>query len=321
MDETTTNNLNEFLGFNTSDLKREKGDFQFTDVSKEIDGLFSFGKDLQENPNFYNYLPELDQENVRNLITRINDIFKRIVSFKPSETPNPQDTRNNWANEVKQAYKDSFNYIIFLDVFRSQAKGAQAKFSSLNTEAKRALQDIEKARGEALELVETLRKTTSKAPLYKYLGIYEKQYEHYRNLAYGSLAVSVVLIVILVIGYFTVGNSFAESIVKVTTNQQIIALVFTKLFFFFVIFFILQQAIRNYMANMHQAVLNKHRENSLKVFDAMVKGATGDDTSDEVLSYLSKSIFDSGDTGFFPGKDSSRDGTDLIQIFKDFTKK
>lgn len=103
-------------------------------------------------------------------------------------------------------------------------------------------------------------------------------------------------------------------------GQVIFAVVIQKFFILAVMLFFIQVIIRNLFANLHQSTLNRHLENSLKVFNALVGSAKEGGTQDQVLAMLSKTIFDAGDTGFIPGKDLSKDAPDVVAFVKDVGK-
>jgi len=320
MDDPLKEIIKSIIAFNTKELKREKGDFQFTDISAQIDRIWDFIKSLSENEEYFVILPTNQQDDLRSHINRINELFTQINNFKPSEVPNPQDIRNSLSQQIKDVYVPIFNYINQLDIYKLTTSGAQADLSNIKDEAKRALEEAKKAKQEIISITETAKKTVSKIPLYKYLGVFSKESEYHKRIAYIWLYITIGLSIILIGILFWVSWDFTINIAKFDSTPKIYAFLILKLFVLAIAIYVLQQSIRNYLANMHLFVLNKHREKSLEVFDAMIGTVKDSEMADQVLSYLAKSIFESGETGFFPGKDTSKDGPDLVQIFKDISK-
>ena len=66
------------------------------------------------------------------------------------------------------------------------------------------------------------------------------------------------------------------------------------------------------MANKHNEVINRHRENALKTYKALVDAAGADANRDIVLTNASECIFLSQTTGF--GKSDSSDGKALSML-------
>lgn len=65
---------------------------------------------------------------------------------------------------------------------------------------------------------------------------------------------------------------------------------------------------------MHLYTLNKHRENSLKSFQAFVQATTDPKTKDAVLLQATRSIFESGDTGYITSKEATVSGFEITKI-------
>lgn len=320
MDETLKNTIKDILEFRPDELKRSQADFQFTDIVKEIESLHEFVKDLSTNEEFFDYLPDVQRDDLKNKIQRIWDIFSQIKNFKPADLPNPQEIRNSLAEQIKNLYRETFNLIEQLTLFSIKTTGSQATFTNLTQEAKNSLKEANQAKKEILELLAISKETTGQVAVNEYLGIFNKSATKYRRISFAWLGISIIVGLILSVSLLKVSSEIAATIIQLNTFQSVVALVITKLFFLAITIYLMQQCVRNYMANMHQSVLNEHRENSLKVFSAMIKSSSTGETVDQILSYLAKSIFESGETGFFPGKDIAKESPDLVQIFKDIGK-
>jgi hypothetical protein len=320
MDDTLKEQIKNIIDFNTKDLKREKGDFQFTDVGIQIDRIWEFLKDFSENEDYFETIPVNQQNDLRTQISRINDVFTQIKNFSPSEIPNPQDVRNDLVNQIQDIYSLIFNNLNQLDVYKLTKSGVQADFSNIKDEAKRTLEEAKKTKKNITAISESVKKTASRVPLYKYLGVFASDSDRHKKIANKWLIATFLLSLAVISVLLWLGLDFSKKIDSFDLVTKIYAFLILKLFFLAVMIYILQQSLRNYMAHMHLYVLNKHRENSLKVFDAMLKTVNDRTIADQVLSHLAQAIFESGETGFFPGKEVSKDGPDITQIFKDISK-
>lgn len=320
MDQELIEILESITKLDPKKLKREKGDFQFTDISREIEAIISFAQNLSENVEYFKVLPDGQKQELKSQLVASRDILIQIDGFNPTAIPNPQEIRDQLAQQVIQTYQPLFNFINQFDIYLLKTVGSQAELSDIIKEAKRVLTETKKAKKEINDLVQTSKKTASKIPLYKYLGIFSEDSENHKNVARNWFIAAIILTLILLGGLYFIGWEFTKNVNNFDSTAKIYAFLIIKLFFLAVVIFALQQTVRNYLANMHQSILSKHRENSLKVFDALIKNTDNKDIQDQVLAYLSKTIFDSGETGFFPGKDVSKDGPDIIRIFKDITK-
>ena len=55
---------------------------------------------------------------------------------------------------------------------------------------------------------------------------------------------------------------------------------------------------RNFLSHKHNAIVNKHRQNALLTFNALVDAAKSEDRRDVVLTYAASCIFSPQDTGY-----------------------
>jgi hypothetical protein len=55
---------------------------------------------------------------------------------------------------------------------------------------------------------------------------------------------------------------------------------------------------RNFLSHEHNAIVNKHRQNALMTFTALVDAAKEDDHSDIVLLHAAQCIFSPQETGY-----------------------
>ena len=71
-------------------------------------------------------------------------------------------------------------------------------------------------------------------------------------------------------------------------------------------------ASRNYTTHKHNAVVNRHRQNALLTYRALVEASATKGTEDIVLAHAASCIFSPQETGFSPGKGESTSGSKSI---------
>jgi hypothetical protein len=72
----------------------------------------------------------------------------------------------------------------------------------------------------------------------------------------------------------------------------------SKVLIFVVIAYMLLLSARNFLAHKHNAIVNRHRQNALLTFNALVDAAKGEDRKDIVLTYAAACIFSPQETGY-----------------------
>jgi hypothetical protein len=88
------------------------------------------------------------------------------------------------------------------------------------------------------------------------------------------------------------------SIVFEFPTSQAIQIGISKILIFSVIAYMLFLCTKTYAAHQHNAAVNRHRQNSLLSFNALVEAAGSEDKRDIVLSHAAGSIFAPQDTGY-----------------------
>lgn len=79
--------------------------------------------------------------------------------------------------------------------------------------------------------------------------------------------------------------------------------------------------IRNYTANQHNAVVNRHRANALSTFRAFVTGTADPDTKNAVLLQSTQCIFSPQLTGYLKGESDPQQSNQIIEIVRSVTGK
>jgi hypothetical protein len=79
---------------------------------------------------------------------------------------------------------------------------------------------------------------------------------------------------------------------------------------------------RIYKALMHQSVINRHRANALKTFQAFVKASNDEKIRDAVLLETTRSIFSISPSGYIDAKaDHTDNPTTVLEFVRDSSKK
>ena len=116
------------------------------------------------------------------------------------------------------------------------------------------------------------------------------------------------------LGVFAVLSLFLHKLdwIRPTTNAEMLQLITSKILIFTVLGYLLILAARNYAAHKHNAVVNRHRQNALLTYRALVTAAEGTGTQDIVLAHAASCIFSPQDTGFAHAKGESSVGSKSV---------
>ncbi len=116
------------------------------------------------------------------------------------------------------------------------------------------------------------------------------------------------------VGMFAVISLFLHKIefIKPANNPETFQLITSKFLVFAVLAYLLIMAARNYTTHKHNAVVNRHRQNALLTYRALVEAAVNHGTEDIVLAHAASCIFSPQETGFSHGKGDSSSGSKSV---------
>lgn len=106
------------------------------------------------------------------------------------------------------------------------------------------------------------------------------------------------------VGTFAVLSLFIYKwdFIKPEGSAELLQLISSKILIFSVLAYMLLLAARNYSTHKHNAVVNRHRQNALLTYRAIVEAAGEKGTEDIVLAHAASCIFAPQETGFSSGK-------------------
>ncbi|MFZ6819428.1 hypothetical protein [Undibacterium sp. Ji22W] len=100
--------------------------------------------------------------------------------------------------------------------------------------------------------------------------------------------------------------------IKPESNAEMFQLISSKFLIFAVLGYLLLMSAKNYSTHKHNAVVNKHRQNALLTYRALVEAAGQKGTEDIILAHAASCIFSPQETGFGHGKNDSSSGSKSV---------
>lgn len=95
-----------------------------------------------------------------------------------------------------------------------------------------------------------------------------------------------------------------------------VAYLTSRLLVLSVIFFGMGWCAKNYRAQRHNEVVNRHRQNALRTFETFAVAATEPVTKDAVLLAATKSIFEAQSSGYLTGEPEKIPSSTVIEVLK-----
>ena len=290
------------LKMEDEDLERSaelgsKLDFRF--ASRIVGQVFQLYRPLQglliDHAVPMNRLAELDD-----FVKHMTSMMQRILSFDPGISG--IEERESIVNELEDAYTNQFERVVALGLFCNQSR--EAPGPSEAAEALRVMKEIASIRKkidaehtEALEIVSGMRKAAAEAGTVEHAQYFREEAEKHRSAkerwlwATSGLTALVLLAASAMVWYYATGAPD-------WTVPQIVQIALAKVILFSGLSYAVVLSARSYRAESHNEVVNRHRENALKTFEAFAAASENSETQSAVLLQATQCIFSHQGTGF-----------------------
>ncbi len=307
--EETIASVKRMQEFDSATLAREK----------ELGASFNFNKAIQPAQKLINLYKQLSLSSLEDLPDNpLNTIkskadsdfnrFSEILKFDPATQANPTTTRDTNINQLIGSYESTFNALYN---FISYGISKTADFKRLETEARAVVQSISdkskeltrqlaQQNEEAKKVLENIQRVAAEQGVSQQAKYFKDESEQHskdavtwskktRNWAIALLGYGIVSFFIHKIPGLEPENAIQSA--------QIIS---SKILIFAVLSFMLLLSARNFLSHKHNSIVNKHRQNALMTFNALVDAANPEH-KDVILTYAASCIFAPQETGYSKG--------------------
>ena len=246
------------------------------------------------------------QTDLNNLNARIDEIQK----FNANQGNIQQ--RNSIISNFTNAYNglsDAGSVLI------TQNSVINPAFDSAEETIRTLEQKLNDQLSKAEGIVNKIEKVSGEAGVSKYSKSFADISDDYKKAANIWLAVSIGSIVLLIGGGIYILEKYGDA----TETAEIINNTISKIILLTGLIYFVTLSIRNYKANRHNQIVNKHKATALNTFKVFVDAADEHDpqTQNAILLEATKTIFGSVNTGFLSGNTDSADlSPKVIEIFK-----
>jgi len=185
------------------------------------------------------------------------------------------------------------------------------EMNRLEEKQQRVLAKLDK---ESKSLISHLRDSVSKKEVGRFGNMFSQSSNNHWGMSIAWLLATVVVAVGTVWYFLDMSSSIAEiegDISSVSILQSLIP----RAAVFSVLYYIMVFCSRSFRAHMHNATLNKHRQNALESFDKFLDAAESDqETKNAILLQVAKAIFDPQHTAFTGPKSDTTGPAQILEI-------
>jgi hypothetical protein len=307
--------------FDVESLRRE------ADLGRKLN--FSEAVDpAHELVNLYKRIPlsslrDFADSQLNNIIAQAQsdfNLFSQILNFEVSG--DAEGTRANLIATMK-ARRDQLFEQIWLFVAYGVARTSDAVL--LETQGRAAIQTIRDesttltgqlltAKGEAEAALTQIRTVAAEHGVSQQAIYFKDEYLEQERLA--DIWLQYTYRAAAAVGLFALVSMFLHKIswIHPSDASESVQLVSSKIMIFAVLGFLLIMAARNYATHKHNAVVNRHRQNALLTYRALVEAAGEAGTEGIVLAHAAACIFSPQDTGFGSNSDAQSGPKSVLEL-------
>lgn len=247
------------------------------------------------------------------------NIFQQILDFN-AQADNAHTTRTNILNSLNtrrdQLFDHLWQYVAFAVARNTDTSlletQARATIQTIKDESGKLTRDLGIAKGEAETALTAIRAAASEQGVSQQASYFKDEAVAQESLAVTWLGYTYKFAMGL--GGFAVLSLFLHRIewIKPSGYGEMLQLITSKFLIFAVLAYLLIMAARNYTTHKHNAVVNRHRQNALLTYRALVEATDGKGTEDIILAHAASCIFSPQETGFSNGKGDSTSGSKSV---------
>lgn len=247
------------------------------------------------------------------------NVFKQILEFNAT-TPDASATRSNVINALKVRRDPLFDQLwqfVAYGVARITdttllETEARATIQSIRDQSEKLTEQLHTAKDGADKALSEIRAVAAEQGVSQQASYFKAEAEDQEKLA--SVWLTYTYRFAGAVGAFAVLSLFLHKIewLRPDSNAEMFQLVSSKLLIFAVLGYLLLMAARNYITHKHNAVINRHRQNALLTYRALVEASANPGTEDIVLAHAASCIFAPQETGFSHGKGESPSGSKSV---------
>lgn len=276
-------------------------DLDFSAAIAPANRLIGLYKQL--SPTIIQDLPKALSEQIRSCCDSDFNRFSQILEFDPNIS-SPRDTRDNLVLSLSNAYDRTFGILYpFISYSSSKVTDFQrleneqrARIQAITDASEKLMQQLENQRADAERILASVRASAAEQGVSQQAIHFSTEANHHSTEAAWWLRATIICASIVFL-WALLGPMGLSKI-----GYADVQLGVSKVLTFGVLSFLTYLSAKNFLNHKHNAIVNKHRQNALATFRALVDAAGNSNVADAVLTHASACIFSPQTTGYAGGK-------------------
>lgn len=258
-------------------------------------------------------LIDLPMQQLNKLWSQANNdhaILNQVLEFKSGQAISERDALIVAIDDAYQATFNALEGLISFSVskatdFQGLERDARVTIQSVQDLGDKLTNDLNEKSKQAEQILIDIRKAAAEQGVSQQASYFKDAASDHEDKAETSLKVTIGLAIAL--GVYAIVSLFMHHIpyLASTNNFDNVQLGISKGLIFAVLSYMLYLYVKNYMAHRHNAVINKHRQNALMTYKALIDASKDLDQKEIILNHAAACIFAPQSTGY-----SSTGGSD-----------
>ena len=316
----TKTSLERMQQFDTNKLPREDDlgkALNFKDAVEPANKLIGLYKQLS-----LDVLEAFPVQRLNSIKNQADSNFNQLDTILKFEPGTPKGQRDSLIQALYDAYDPAFEALaesISYSVRRSTdfeklGRDARAVLQGVKDEAETIRGQLAASKAEADSTLEAIKKVAAEQGVSQQAIHFKTEGDAHGASARNWLIATVVMTTALAV--YAVSTLFLHksALLAPASVFESVQLTVSKVLIFGVLFYMLGLCAKNYLAHRHNTIVNKHRQNALATYTAIVKAANNPANSDIVLNKAADCIFTPQPSGYSKGEGAESGSTSFLTV-------
>lgn len=270
----------------------------------------------------FDEIPDTERDTIVSQANSVYNIFEQVIAFDATVS-DAQGSHSNLLAQLSSHYQRLFTAIHPLISFsmartvdfNSLADQGRAAVQGVKDQSAAILLELTQQKSEAQGILNDVRQAAAEQGVSQQASYFASEASTHEKEA-GVWRKYTVRMAIAV-GAFGFGSLFFHKIwfLSPGSTAESIQFIASKLLIFSVLVYMLLLCSRNFMSHKHNAIVNKHRQNSLMTYKALVNAGATPEARDTVLNHAAASIYRLHDTGYVRGSEKgASSSSSLVEL-------
>lgn len=296
------------------------GQYKFVERENEFALMFQLLKEVNDLDLIkvpFNLLQQLNRQ-----LVSLWGIISSIKNFNLEDGKDFQRNKDGLINRFDQEEEKSaelVNEVIQIaKLFSPTDKGdtevkIEDRIKAVNARAEEIFKFLGAVENQANEALMAIHTKTSQTGVSAYAEIFDTQSKQHRTASFLWLTGTALFLIVTIVYAFLLLYYFPIAI----SANELVQMTITKVIIITALFLGLSLCVRNFRAQKHNQILNRHRHNALRTFEQFTAASSDPETKNAVLLEATRSIFSNQTTGYHTHESADSDfPSKIIEIVK-----